>query len=267
MVIPPREPAMAETRLIPDPTAEAAPDERDDRRDRRRRSFLRVASHELRTPLNAVIGFSEILAGQLYGELADPRYREHAAAIHEGGLRLLKLVDQVLDIARLELGAMELETRAEPVAVAFETAARAVADAAAREQVTVTVHVAPGAAWVAADGRGLAAALSNLLRNAVAASPVGERVRLEAHLAEDGLVALEVRDRGCGVEPEQVRRFLRPFEEGEAALERADGAGLGLPITQLLCDAMGGRLRLRPAMGGGLVAAIHLPVAQAPVAG
>ena len=256
---------MAESRLQPCPPPEppAAPARAVEavRRERRRRSFLRLASHELRTPLNAVIGFSEILAGELESQSHDPRHRLHAAAIHESGLRLLKLVEQVLDIARLELGAMELQARAEPVAPAFAAAVRAVAAAAEAEQVQITTHVAADAAWVVADGRALISALSNLLRNAVAVSPAGARVRLEAHLGDDGAVTLEVRDQGCGVTPEQVRRFLRPFEEGEAALERADGVGLGLPITQLLCDAMGGRLRLRPAMGGGLVAAIHLPAA------
>lgn len=232
--------------------------------ERRRRSFLRQASHELRTPLNAVIGFSEILAGELYGPMAEPRYRAHAELIRDSGQHLLKLVTQVLDIARLELGAMEMDLGPEPVAAAFAAARGAVAEAAAARGVVLPSHVAADAAWVRADGRALASVLAGLLRNAVAASPAGARVWMEAYPAFDGGVALEVRDEGPGMAPDQITRLLRPFEGGDGDLGRASGSGLGLPIAALTCAAMEGRLQLRPGLGGGLVASVRLQAAGPP---
>lgn len=268
---------MADPRLADTPPpALAAPDPRAGeaaraqrraaRAERRRRSFLRQASHELRTPLNAVIGFSEILSHELYGPMADPRYREHAELIRQSGHRLLKLVTQVLDIARLELGAMDLDLAPEPVAAAFAAALRATGEAAHARGVSTASHIAPDAAWVRADARALAGVLEGLLRNAVAASPPGGRIRLEAHPALDGGVALEVRDDGPGVPADQMVRLLRPFEGGDGDLGRASGSGLGLPIAALTCAAMEGRLQLRPGLGGGLVASVRLQTAEPPAA-
>ena len=257
---------MADVRLTtnPAPQAHAAVVLDKAAREDVRRSFLRLASHELRTPLNAIIGFSEIIAQELYGPMAEPRYREHAAMVAESGHRLLKLVTQVLDIARLELGAMELDLRPEAVAPLLAAAARAVGDEAAAAQVTVSIQVAPGADWVRADARALDSALHALLQNAIAASPAGGRIGLEAHICPDGRVALEVADEGPGIAADQITRLLRPFEQGGEGLTRPSGSGLGLPVTRLLCEAMSGQLRLRPGPTGGLVAAVRLPACPPP---
>ncbi len=264
---------MADTGPQPFPTSAApstparssAPDRRRARAEEGRIAFLRLASHELRTPLNAILGFSEIISEELYGPLDEPRYREHAAMIHQSGLKLLRLVNQVLDIARLEMGAGDLDLRPEPCLVAMAAAERAVAAEAAARGVTLARRLEPGAEWALADARGLAMALTHLLQNAVQASPEGGEVRLLARPLPDGRVALAVEDDGPGLPAAALVRVVRPFEQGTSALERgADGSGLGLPTTRLLAEAMGGTLRLTSEVGRGLCAVLRLPAAPAP---
>ena len=242
-----------------------APERREARAEEGRRAFLRLASHELRTPLNAIIGFAEIISQELYGPLEEPRYREHAALIRESGLKLLRLVNQVLDIARLETGAGELDLRPESCAVAMAAAERAVAGEATERGVTLVRRLEPGAEWAFADARGLALALTNLLQNAVQASPRGCEVRLLARPTPDGRVALAVEDDGPGLPTRALARVMRPFEQETSALVRSgDGSGLGLPTTRLLADAMGGTLRLYSEIGCGLIAVLRLPAAGPP---
>ena len=243
-----------------------APAPRDLRRlaqDDERRSFLRTVSHELRTPLNAIIGFSEIIARELHGPIEDPRYVEHAEIVRDSGLRLLTLVNQIVDIARLEAGAMDLDLRPEPVREVVEEALAAVAEDAAAEAVRLEVEVGPAVDRVVCDRRGLATVLGALLDNAVAFSPRGGRVLVRLRRL-DAQVMIEVCDSGEGIDPGQIARLMRPFEQGESALvRRFEGAGLGLPMARLLTRAMGGRLRLHSVPGSGTVAVVRLPIAEA----
>jgi signal transduction histidine kinase len=223
-----------------------------------RRSFLRLVSHELRTPLNSIIGFSEIIARELHGPISDPRYREHAEMVRLSGLKLLKLVNDVIEIARLEAGVVDLELRPEdPLTVLEDVADTLAADARARG-VSLSVEPTP-APWVLADDRGLRTALVQLVQNAIAFSPAGGVVRLGLRQMRDA-IAFEVTDDGPGVPIQDLQRILRPFEQGADALTRhSEGAGLGLPIARLLAEAMGGKLRLQSEPGRGLCAALHLP--------
>jgi signal transduction histidine kinase len=230
--------------------------------DENHRSFLRVVSHELRTPLNAIIGFSEIISRELYGPINEPRYREHAELVRDSGMRLLKLVNDVLEIARLEAGAADLALRPENPLAAAEEAIRALETEAEKRQVCVRIIALPQTPRVIADARGLNTIFLHLLQNAIAYSPQGASV--EITIAADGeTVVLEVRDHGDGVAPEDLARILKPFEQAENALvRRSDGAGLGLAIVGLLCTAMDGRLVLRSVKGEGLSATVRLPAAR-----
>jgi len=240
--------------------------------EERRRSFLRMASHELRTPLNSIIGFSEIIACELYGPVSDPRYREHAEIVRDSGLRLLKLVNQMMEIARLESGAAEVRLVAEPARpIVEEAVATFAADAAARG-VLLRVEAEPGLPAAMTDQRTLKSALSHLLQNALTYAPDGSEV-VVALSTRAGRLCIAVRDQGPGVAPAELPRLMRPFEQGEAPLtRRAEGAGLGLPIVRLLCRAMEGSLRLRSVPGEGFTATIRLrtaalaPVRQSPAA-
>ena len=249
--------------ILPVPPPAPAPARRPFRRpaeDAGKRSFLRTVSHELRTPLNAVIGFSEIIARELHGPIGDPRYAEHAARVRESGLELLSLVNQILDIARLESGAMDMDLRPEPVEEVLAEALGAAREAAAARDVRLVPTLEPGAEQVVCDRRGLSAVLAALLSNAVTASPAGAEVRLTARRVGER-VHLEVADAGPGIPADDLPRLMRPFEQGENALvRRGKGAGLGLPLARLFCQAMDGRLQLRND-DAGVTATVRLPAA------
>ncbi|WP_374577427.1 sensor histidine kinase [Phenylobacterium sp.] len=248
----------------PVPTASDAPERTrpaDSSHEDARRSFLRMASHELRTPLNSILGFSEILESELYGPLGAAQYKEYAGIIRTSGQRLLRLVNQVLDIARLESGAMDLALAPEPVDHALDDAVDGLADEIAQRRLTIMVHERGGLPSVQADARGLRNILANLLHNAITFSPKGAAIEVCARVV-GGHVDIAILDHGPGVDPGDIPRLLQPFEQGEDALtRRIEGAGLGLPIVQLLCEAMGGRLKLASPPGAGLTAIVRLPLA------
>lgn len=229
-----------------------------------KRSFLRMASHELRTPLNSILGFSEILAGELYGPLGAPQYKEYAELIRTSGDRLLKLVNQILDIARLEGHAMDLSPRTQPLDHVLDDVIDSLREDIRLRDTTVTVLDEGRLPGVFADPKGLRTVVTNLLHNAVVFSPQGARIFIEARRAADR-VEVSIIDPGPGIDPADAPRLLRPFEQGDNALtRRSQGAGLGLPIALLLCEAMGGGLELISPPGDGLTARILMPAAIAP---
>ena len=229
--------------------------------DERKRSFMRMVSHELRTPLNSIIGFSEIIASEIYGPLNDKRYREHAEVVLASGHQMLNLVNQIMEIVRLESGMADLDIRPEPVRAAVDDAVQAMSAEADDREIDLEIEAESPGPQVLADARGLKSILRHLIQNAVAYSPDGGRVMVAVR-AKGREVVIEVRDQGEGIASKDLVRLMRPFEQGEAALtRRAGGAGLGLPIVKLLCDAMGGRFRLQRAQGGGLLATVRLPAA------
>lgn len=227
--------------------------------DDERRSFLRMVSHELRTPLNSILGFSEIIASELYGPLGAPQYKDYAEIIRSSGQRLLKLVNQVMEIARLESQAIDLDLRPEPLDHAVDDVLDGLRDEIASRRARISVTARGELPSVVADPRGLRTVLANLIQNAVVFSPEGAEVRIDTSRRGDA-VEICIVDQGEGVDPADIPRLLRPFEQGDNALtRRAEGAGLGLPIVDLLCQAMHGRLRLEPAATGGLCARVRLP--------
>ena len=229
--------------------------------DEQKRSFLRMVSHELRTPLNSILGFSEILNAELYGPLGSPQYKEYAAIIHGSGQKLLKLVNQVLEIARLEGRTMDFDPRSEPLELALDDVLVTLKPDLAGREVTVQVAGRGGLPAVLADPRGLRSMLFHLLHNAVAFSPEGEVVRVGVEPIGDR-IDIVIRNAGDGIEPDEIPRLMTPFEQGENALtRRAEGAGLGLSIADLTCRAMDGRLRLASAPGEGLTVTVSLPAA------
>lgn len=253
---------------VPEPASTEKPDLRTAARQRRdvvadeaKRSFLRMASHELRTPLNSILGFSEILQSELYGPLGAPQYKEYAGIIHTSGARLLKLVNQVLEIARLEGGAMDFDLRPESLDHALDDVLDGLREEIAPRGVIVMIEGRGALPALAADARGLRNLLGNLIQNAVIFSPDKGLVRVKAERI-GAYVDIAVIDHGPGVDPQDIPRLLQPFEQGENALtRRSEGAGLGLPIVELLCTAMGGHLRLSSAPGEGLTARVRLPAA------
>ncbi len=227
-----------------------------------RTAFLRMVSHELRTPLNSIIGFSEILNSQVHGPLGAPQYAEYAGIIRDSGYKMLKLVNQVLELIRLAEGMVRLDVRPSKMSNAILDAID-LARAEAREKGVTVSFVEPERGLCAlADARALRSVLGNLLQNAVQFSPPGGTVRLSLS-EQGGQVQVEVADSGPGIEAEDLQRVLRPFEQGDYALTRTTaGAGLGLPTARLLCEVMGGRLTLENGAQGGLVARVALAAAE-----
>ena len=245
-------PGLETPRLAPDLRAEA---------EAQKRSFLRMVSHELRTPLNSIIGFSEIISKELCGPLGSPQYKEYAEHVRQSGLKLLRLVNQVLEIARLDGHATDLSPLAESLDHALDDVLDGLRDEALARRVRIVVEGQGHLPGVTADPRGLRTILNNLVQNAITFSPEDGEVRIGAHRLL-GRVRIQIEDDGEGVDPVDIPRLLQPFEQGQNALTRStEGAGLGLPIVVLLCRAMGGALRLVSEPGRGLRAEVILPCA------
>ena len=221
-------------------------------------TFLRLMSHELRTPLNSIIGFSDILASELYGPLGSPEYKEYAQIIGESGYRLLNLVNNALEIMRLESGVAALELEAVPLTDVVDDAWQKVVAEAHERQVSLSFTPPDPPMRVLGDARGLVTAVFNLLRNAVTWSPPGGAVEVKLR-CEGTIVRLEISDCGDGVDAKELDRLMRPFEQGDAGLSRShDGAGLGWPLVRLLAEAMGGTFEVDPRPGHGLRAIVTL---------
>jgi signal transduction histidine kinase len=224
-----------------------------------KRSFLRMISHELRTPLNSIIGFSEVLRQQPHGSLAT-EYLEYAAIIGDSGTKMLKMVNQIVEIVRLESQAADLDIRPEPLESLVEEVLLSLRQESRTMNVSLAAEDLEAMPWVQADPRALKIVLSNLLHNAMAHAPEGEVVTVRAR--REGLqVAIEVEDRGPGVDAADVPRLMRPFQKGEASGRGPDGAGLGLPIALLYSRALGGDLDIRTDKGQGFTAIATVPAA------
>ncbi|MHB8530439.1 MAG: sensor histidine kinase [Caulobacteraceae bacterium] len=224
-----------------------------------KQSFLRVASHQLRTPLNSIIGFSEVLAGEVCGPLGAPQYKGYAQHVLASGRQLLRLVNQILEILRLQAGVAGMEPLSEPLDAAVGDSLDALGQDMSRRSMNVVVDGEGELPTVRCDPRGLRTVLTNLLHNAITYCPEAGEVRLRAACA-DGRVVIDIENDGPQIAAEDVPRLLKPFEQGAAALTGAgEGAGLGLPIVSLYCAAMHGSLRLTPREGGGLTARLTLP--------
>lgn len=229
--------------------------------DEAKRSFLRMASHELRTPLNSILGFSEILQSELYGPLGAPQYKEYAEHIRASGHKLLTIVNQVLEIARLEGHAADMAVGPEPLDHALEDTLEQLSADLREAGVSIDIDDDTALPSVLADGRGLRTMLFNLLQNAVTWSPAGGVVSVSA-AQRGGMIDIVISDTGPGVDPVDIPRLLKPFEQGQCALTRkTNGAGLGLPIVEALSGAMGGRLTIISTKGEGLTARLSLPAA------
>lgn len=225
-----------------------------------KRSFMRMISHELRTPLNSIIGFSEVLKQQPCGPLGAPQYLEYANIIGASGAKMLRMVNQIVEIVRLESQAADLDLRPEPLESLVEEVLQSLRLEAQAVGARVVAENLDSMPWVLADARGAKTVLTNLLQNAIAYTPADQPVMVRARRAGRSVV-IEVEDRGPGAEAADAPRLLRPFAKGQPPARGHDGAGLGLPIALLLSRAMGGDLDIRTARGEGFTAIVSLPAA------
>jgi PAS domain S-box-containing protein len=220
--------------------------------------FLANMSHELRTPLNAIIGFSEVISAALFGPL-DARYRDYAQDIHGSGHHLLRIINDLLDLSKVEAGRLELRDTPVSIAAIFETCRRMVADRAATGGISLDFRATK--LEVSGDELRLEQVLLNLVSNAVKFTPAGGDVTVSAMLALSGEVAITVADSGIGMAPEDIPRALQPFGQIDNSLSRPHGGtGLGLPLAQRLVELHGGTLTVDSTLGKGTTVTVLLPV-------
>jgi signal transduction histidine kinase len=217
-------------------------------------------SHELRTPLNAVIGFSELIERRIWGDAAVDRYVEYAQSIRLSGQYLLHLINDILDLAKIEAGKFELnEGRFELTAAACESL-RLVETQAVSKGVRTLID-ASERVWVFADERAIRQVLANLLSNAVKFTSRDGAVKVFIVRQPIGGVSIVVRDSGVGIRPDDLARVMENFGQGRHEIAATDerGTGLGLPIVRGLVEAHGGDIRIESEVGVGTAVTVTLP--------
>jgi two-component system cell cycle sensor histidine kinase PleC len=224
--------------------------------------LLANVSHELRTPLNAIIGFSDLMRHRIYGPLGDPRYEGYAEDIQRSGKLLLDLINDLLDVTRLESGHYELVETECDLAAILQEAAGLVKMQAERAEVAVTLRL-NGMPRVLADQRALRQIVLNLMSNAVKFTPAKGAVRLCCALGADGRPAIAVEDTGRGIAPAEIKDLFRPFARtAEAKQASTPGTGLGLAIVKSLVELHQGTIAMESRLGLGTTVTVKLPAAR-----
>ena len=222
--------------------------------------FLAVMSHELRTPLNAVIGFSDIMRNETVGPLENEKYKEYVNVIHESGSHLLDIINDILDLAKIESGHMVTNEDIVDLDAKIKETIRLVSARAGAHTITLLNKSAEKLPLVLADERMIKQMLINLASNAVKFTPAGGSVSFMACQMADKSIQIEIADTGIGMEPREIARALRPFEQIQSAFTRdQQGTGLGLPLVKSQIEMLGGSLELLSKPGEGTRAILTMP--------
>ena len=223
-------------------------------------NFLATMSHELRTPLNAIIGFSEIMAHQVFGPIGSARYAEYARHIQQSGTHLLELINDVLDMSKLEAGRYTLEEREIRLAEVLESCLAVSAVPAEAGGVALVPAIRLPLPRLRGDERAVRQVVLNLLSNAVKFTPDKGRVTLSAALTPDGALEVAVADTGIGIAPAALRTIAEPFQQADNSISRRfGGTGLGLAISRNLMELHGGTLAVASAVGRGTTVTVRFP--------
>jgi len=225
--------------------------------------FLANMSHELRTPLNAVLGFSEVMMSEIMGPLGDRRYHEYAKDIHDAGSHLLDIIDDILDMSKIEAGHFDLDAQWIDVADLIGETLRLIGARAREGGLTVVREIEPNLPPLYADLRSVKQILLNLLGNAVKFTPSGGKVTVAARLLPSRGLALSVSDTGLGIAAQDIPQALKPFGQIERALSRRHGGvGLGLPLSKHLAELHDGTLEIASEPGKGTNVSVYFPPAR-----
>jgi signal transduction histidine kinase len=226
--------------------------------NRHKSEFLANMSHELRTPLNAIIGFSEVLKERMFGEL-NPKQLEYVRDIYGSGQHLLSLINDILDLTKVEAGHMELDAGDFPVRSAIHNCCTLIRERALRKRLRLESHVFEDVGNWRADERKFKQVVLNLLSNAVKFTPSGGEVRIVARIEGDTLV-VAVSDTGVGVAPEDQERIFHSFQQVASDEEvRREGSGLGLALSRRLVERHGGTLVVASTPGRGATFVARFP--------
>lgn len=230
------------------------------RAGRAKSEFLALVSHELRTPLNSILGFSELVRDQIGNGRNPERLVEYAEAIHSSGSHLLALINDILDLSKIEAGQMDLHLEWIDPAATARTVTGLMREQATRKGLTLECRLDPAVGPLRADPRRFRQMLMNLLSNAVKFTDVPGSVAVEGRVTPDGGLALAVVDTGIGMRSQDVERAMEPFGQIDSPATRAQqGTGLGLPLVARMAQLHGGRLAIDSSPGAGTTATIWFP--------
>jgi signal transduction histidine kinase len=220
--------------------------------------FLANMSHELRTPLNAIIGFSEVLLEKMFGEI-NAKQQDYLSDIHSSGRHLLALINDILDLSKIEAGRMELEPSDFDVPTALQNAMTLVRERAQRHGIALSLQIDPAVRELRADERKFKQILVNLLSNAVKFTPDGGRVALRARPVESGL-EVSVSDTGIGIAPEDQEKVFEEFRQvGGDYKTKQEGTGLGLALARRFVELHGGVIGVQSELGKGATFTFTIP--------
>ena len=229
---------------------------------RAKSEFLANMSHELRTPLNAILGFAEVIKSEIFGPAATKRYRDYAADIHSSGQHLLSIINDILDLSKIEAGKYALVEGEVDVAETADAVARVIRPRAESAGLAFEVTIMPRAPRLRADARALRQILLNLLSNAVKFTPEG-RVGLSCALLPDGRFAFIVSDTGIGMSESDIVQARTPFGQVQGAFTRShEGTGLGVPLVESLTQLHGGAVTIESRLGVGTTVMVCLPASR-----
>ncbi len=228
--------------------------------DHTKTQFLANMSHELRTPLNAIIGFSEMMQIEVFGSLGNARYAEYTTNIHDSGKHLLDIINDVLELSKIEAGKYNLQETEVPLPEVIELVCRLMAPRIAAKHIVFDVQVAPNLPALYADERALKQILLNLLSNAINFTPDHGRVTVGLNHQPDGTLRLAVLDTGIGIPAEQLASVMQPFHQVAGPMTASDsGTGLGLSLTASLAALHGAEIRIDSEVGKGTAVLIEFP--------
>lgn len=234
--------------------------------NRAKTEFLATMSHELRTPLNAIIGFSEIIENELLGPVETKQYRDYAHDINESGRHLLTLINDILDVARLEVGRFALVESEMDVGQTVRASVQLVGERAKAAGLRITEKIPDNLPWLRGDERRIKQTIANILSNAVKFTSTNGKVTVAVDTDENGLNVV-ITDTGIGIHPDDMTKIMAPFGQAESSLSRRfDGAGLGLPLARRFMDMHGGTLTISSAPGQGTIVNLHFPASRLRIA-
>ncbi len=220
-------------------------------------------SHELRTPLNAILGFSEVIGAETFGPIGNAKYRDYAVDIHDSGQHLLDLINDILDLSKVESGMEELHEEDIDIPVVADSVLRLVRQRAKKHGVELNLEVSDEPPNLRADKRKLKQILVNLLSNAIKFTEASGEVTLRIWCHLDSVYVFQVADTGIGIAPENIPKALSQFGQVDSDLNRKyQGTGLGLPLTKALVELHGGYLDLQSQVDVGTTVTIRFPAAR-----
>jgi signal transduction histidine kinase len=221
--------------------------------------FLSAMSHEMRTPLNAIIGFGQIMADEMMGPLGNDRYREYAGDINDSGRHLLRLINDLLDVSRIEAGKLTLQLESIQFEQILRASLRLITAPARSAGIELETHVPPDLPRIEGDERRLRQIVINLLSNALKFTPRGGKITVSLAKKHEG-IGFTVRDSGVGISPDDLARVTRPFEQSARYLsQHQEGSGLGLAVTNALVEQHGGTMTIESRLDHGTTVFVWLP--------